>query len=335
LERRGERFFLFLYENNILTGNFFDDYLSYYCIKIYTTMKNLLFLSFLALIFAAGCKKSNDTSDTTPTTNLSIFLTKYAEPSQFYTVTAGQSDTIYGTKGTRITTYQNSFYPIMSGDIKIELKEFYSRKDVILNNLQTQSDNRLLATAGMIYINVTQNGTPVNHWALNTRMLAQATNNDMQVFYSYTQPGDSSINWNLPDSSYIYASSGGSYPAYYSHIISSNHFQWINCDYFVGQLPVTNVAATITNVPQSTSQPIVYLVLDINAISKMWLVQNNNVFCIPNILEGLTGKIVAFTVENGNYYLCIQPITVTTNMNQSLTFQTVTEQEMITALDSL
>lgn len=304
-------------------------------------MKTIISLTLIVLIFTLSCKKENETTTTTtPKTNQSEFLTKYKAPSQFFTVVAGQNTNITGANGTIITINQNSFYPIMSGNIKIELKEFYSRKDIILNNLQTISDNGLLATAGMIYIDVTQNGAAVNNWKIHTIMPAQITNPNIKMFYSYTQPSDSSIIWTLSnDSNYlswdtVFTSSAlGSYSGY---VNSSNRFKWINCDYSLNQFPQTTVSGTITNPPQSSFAPCVYLVLDINVIAHMWPLNSNyNIFKINNIPTGLTGKIVAFTVVNGVYYLCKQPITITANINQSLTFHTVTEQELITELSSL
>lgn len=296
-------------------------------------MKKILFISISLIILILGCKKDKESNTIQDRTTLSQFLTKYTATSQYFTVTAGQGTEIIGEKGTVVRIQPYSFYPIMSGDIKIELKEYYSRKDILLNNLQTVTNNNLLATAGMIYLDVSQNGTGINNWSVITKMPAQIVNPNMQIFFSNTQPEDSSIYWSVPDTSSIYLDSNNTYN---SLINSSNRFLWINCDYFVNQLPITTVTASFTNAPQSSYAPRVYIVLDINAIANMWLsYPNYGWYTIDNIPVGLTGKIVAFNVVNGVYYFCKQPITVTTNLNQPMTFQTVTEQQLITELENL
>ena len=299
-------------------------------------MKNLFFISLFLMIIFSGCKKEEETNDSiNELTNLSQFHSKYSAPSQFHSVTAGIDTFLIGTEGTIIFIYEYSFYPIMSGEINIELREFYSRKDIILNNLQTLSDNGLLATAGMIYINCRQSGVGLNQWQIQTKMPAQTTDPNMELFLSTQQNTDSSILWTLADSSFLFIDTMG-YNNYYCYIHSNNDFQWINCDYFVNQSPLTTVKATFTNAPQSAYPPRVYLVLDINAIVEMWNdYPNQGVFSINNIPEGLPGKIVAYTVVNGVCYFSKKPIIVTTNLNQSMTFQTVTEQQLINELENL
>ena len=157
----------------------------------------------------------------------------------------------------------------------------------------------------------------------------------MQLFLSETIMSDSSFVWSTADSlSFIYDTTN----TYYSSFINSqNRFLWINCDYFVNQQPQTTIIATFTNAPDTAYRPIVYLVLDINAITNMWLSYPDLGWYTPayTIPIGLTGKIVAFNVVNGVCYFCKQPITVTVYLNQSLTFQTVTEQQLITELENL
>jgi hypothetical protein len=297
-------------------------------------MKNLFLITIVTIFILSGCKKDEETTTNTHPTSFNSFLNKYATPSEIYTITAGRDTVIIGSKGTILNISQYSFYPIMTGNVKIELKEYFSRKDILLNNLQTISGNQLLATAGMIYLEFTQNSIPINNWGVQTTIPTQTIIPGMNIFYNTQQPGDSSVNWTLSDSSYVFYDTAQSY--YSSYINSGNSYLWINYDYFVNQTPVTTVKATFTNTPSSVNPPYVYLVLDINAIAHMWFDSpNQGVFKITNIPEGLTGKIVAFTVVNGNYYFCKKPITVTTNLNASMTFQTVTELELITELENL
>ena len=133
-------------------------------------MKTIIFLSSVLLFcLFYSCKKDKESTHSntiTPVSTLAQFVTKYKTQSQYFTVTVGQNSTITGAQGTIINITPSSFNGSVTGTVQLELKEYYNRKDIILGNLQTLSDNGLLATAGMIYIDVTQNGEPINNWRL-------------------------------------------------------------------------------------------------------------------------------------------------------------------------
>ena len=69
---------------------------------------------------------------------------------------------LLGEKGTRITIPANSLIAAngneVTDSVKIELKEVFTKKDMILTGLTTISDGELLESYGMFYLNATKNG---------------------------------------------------------------------------------------------------------------------------------------------------------------------------------
>src|SRR5690606_35084917 len=93
---------------------------------------------------------------------------RYADPlkkletaSEFFTMNSDDT-TITGKKGTiiYIDRYCLSFEDgsLVSGPVKIELREVFSKSDLILNNKPTVSDRKMLISAGALYLNATSEG---------------------------------------------------------------------------------------------------------------------------------------------------------------------------------
>ncbi len=83
-------------------------------------------------------------------------------PTVDYAISPTADTTLFGPQGTRIFIGSGSFRfadgSSATDSIKIELKEFYNKSDIILSNLSTSSGDRLLETAGMIQIDASSSG---------------------------------------------------------------------------------------------------------------------------------------------------------------------------------
>ena len=115
-------------------------------------MKKYSLFSFLLLLFIS-CENE-------ATSNLSLIenqlKTDNASSSEFILT----NDTIIkGKLGTQIFIPKDLFANYTNGKITFELKEYFSKEDMILNGLSTITDkNELLESSGMLYINFTENG---------------------------------------------------------------------------------------------------------------------------------------------------------------------------------
>ncbi|MEO0468231.1 MAG: hypothetical protein AAF206_01325 [Bacteroidota bacterium] len=86
-------------------------------------------------------------------------------PSQIYQVQAEKDQVVSGKDGTSVFVPQNAFVDAsgkpVEGEIQIELVEAVKKSDFIRANLQTISDGQPLISEGMLYINATANGQPL------------------------------------------------------------------------------------------------------------------------------------------------------------------------------
>ena len=86
----------------------------------------------------------------------------FSKKSQFFTVKSNIETVLKGEEGTTLTIPSDCFETKtsmslrdtkqLSGVIQIEIKEFFKTSDMILSNLTTQSDGKLLETGGMIFL---------------------------------------------------------------------------------------------------------------------------------------------------------------------------------------
>lgn len=84
--------------------------------------------------------------------NLSNLYRELATPIQIFKINTAKDTTIRGEKGTIIAIPKNAFTGVPNGAIvDFKLKEAYSFSDIIRDNLNTMSGDKILQTGGMIY----------------------------------------------------------------------------------------------------------------------------------------------------------------------------------------
>ena len=84
------------------------------------------------------------------------FFAELEKEKQSFVVNNQKDTVIWGKEGTALLIPANVFGG--SGAVTITMKEYYSYKDIITNQLTTCSDNRLLISGGMLHITATING---------------------------------------------------------------------------------------------------------------------------------------------------------------------------------
>ena len=89
---------------------------------------------------------------------------KLQDKPQAFIINPTQDTMLIGKQGTGVFMKANSFF--LKGDqahqpVTIYLQEYYTYEDMMLANLTTTSNNKLLETGGMIYLKALQNGQEV------------------------------------------------------------------------------------------------------------------------------------------------------------------------------
>ena len=122
-------------------------------------MKNAIFI-LLILVFSS-CKSDRITIEKDKSNIFSNLYTSNNIASEYFLIDLKKDTTVLSKNGTLIRIYANSFkletFDSLTTKIQIEVKEAYNPIEFVLGNLTTTSDNKLLSSGGMLYINASVN----------------------------------------------------------------------------------------------------------------------------------------------------------------------------------
>ncbi len=137
-------------------------------------------------------------------------LEKIVVPTKEFAISANVDTTVFGPQGTRIfiekETFQFADGTPVTDSIQISLQEFYKKSDILLADLSTESNGKLLETGGMINITATSEGQAIEikedkrivvHFPKSSKNRFE--NEPMNLFYSdNTAAADSGVtNWQV------------------------------------------------------------------------------------------------------------------------------------------
>lgn len=124
-------------------------------------MQKIIIYTFLISIFAS-CNSSKDKSNINQEfgnlpTELVEKLKQISPKAQEFNIDPTKTNTVIGESGTFLLIPENVIVDkndkLVTSEVKIVLKENYSKSDFFLSNLQTVYNNQLLESGGMIYFN--------------------------------------------------------------------------------------------------------------------------------------------------------------------------------------
>ena len=321
-----------------------------------TNAKSMLFVSTLIGLTILSCKKENDlnpapTNGTGGSGNISTFFNENATPKQTFTINADQYQTITGTKGTILQFQPGSFKTpsgqLVNGSVSIELREMYSKVDMILNKATTMSNNKLLVSGGELFLQAFQNGIPLSLTSSNVvyaKMPTSANSPPMSEFYSnesFVFEGD--LDWSFNDStstdSIIVSGDSidfGGYNYYYEFNLDA--MNWINCDYFYNsQGPFTDIDVSL-NTQFNMTNCVVYVSFDgMNSVTSLTDYNDDHTYNYgyESFPQGLNVHIVAISNINGQLYSSFTPATLTANFSTNVTLTATTLAQITANVNSL
>lgn len=140
--------------------------------------------------------------DKSTASNVIAFLKPYQKLSENKKINTEEDVLITFKEGTKISIPANAFIDAktgkpITGKIDLEVKEFYKLSDILMANLTTKSDDKILETGGMLYIDATQNGSKLKlkpEKKINI-VFKNSGKEGMQLFSG--EERDSGINWLL------------------------------------------------------------------------------------------------------------------------------------------
>jgi hypothetical protein len=238
----------------------------------------------IAIVVAFSCKKNTDNTSTLQpaTVPLNQLFDNLRSTPQTFTVTAGRDTVVFGSQGTMLHFYPNSFKNasgaiITSGSIDLKLVEMYKPGDMIRNRATTMQGKNLLTSGGQIDLRATINGQKVyaNKYGIGYFQNNASATPMMELFYGNVNNVDSVVNWEAKDTTlerdiawlgdmngrnYITTAYGRPWMGYVFD--SASDLEYTNCDAFYysdsPKVSVTAIMPDATFTPENTQ---VYLVL--------------------------------------------------------------------------
>ena len=155
-------------------------------------MKNYIIL-LLTLLLCTSCQEDI-------TSNLKQIENQLkTENTSTSTFTLKNDTVLKGKLGTQIFIPKDLFANYTNGKITFELKEYFSKEDIILNGLSTITDkDELLESSGMIYINFTEEGKQLNIKE-GKKYEVRPVEAILEQSTIYTNDNDSIFKWKLTD----------------------------------------------------------------------------------------------------------------------------------------
>jgi hypothetical protein len=139
-------------------------------------------------------------------------LAKISFPLTSFTISANSDTTLFGKQGTRLFIEKRTFQFIdgsqVNDSIKIELREFYKKSDIVLADLSAESNGKVLETGGMLNIAAISKGQKLEVKDGKRIVVHFPKKNDdskkMNLFFADQRATDSMVsNWEIDTTSLV------------------------------------------------------------------------------------------------------------------------------------
>lgn len=319
--------------------------------------KQLLFAAILVCVTAyfSACKKDKTDPATPPPPSImnsaKDFVDKYGMDKQTFTFnTTELPKTFTLNEGTKITIHANSLtrngVPV-TGELTMEAFEIKKRSDAIFTGTNTNHiSGRPLVTDGFFYIDVKADGISVDQNLAIPYTVSMPTAREGE-FTSIWQGdintnGSGQLGWEVPPTGAV--DSVKALDSLFN--FSMRGLGWVNCDVFYNSgAPLTTLNVDVLNNPGSfatlmgsTGETFVlFCPQGENVVAQLYSpFGNTGVKSYDNSMPvGAQGRLLAFAVNDGRFYLASKDITITQNMTVTLTLAETTEAAIASAIEAL
>lgn len=249
----------------------------------------------------------------------------------------------YLNQGTYLNIPANAFIDnngsIVNGHIYLTINEIYRKSDMFLSAISTVSDTSLLQSGGMLYLSASHNNSTVSlksgvHILASFPVTGIPLN--MQVFNGVTSPYGFTAwkpNTDTVNNYIILKKDSLGKPIDYYNMYTSD-LSWVNCDMFNKQEPTTTIKVNVAN-GSSYSGMNCAVIYQINSETMMNPDTGKYSFIINGSPVGLKATIVVYAQKNSADYAAFVPVTITSNMVQTVTLSEMDENTFKAKLRAL
>ena len=312
-------------------------------------MKKYAGIRFLLALAVVGSAMSCSKSYNAGNKSLNQLFSGIRPASQQLTVIAGQDALVYGTLGTKLHFYANSFKDangniITGGTVNLQLTEMYTTADYIENRTSTVSGDALLTSGGEINLIATLNGQRVyaNSYGI-TFARTNLSSDTMQLYYGSTNTSDSVVTWTAGSNTNAGTKSVNADTVYgkaYYVFDSCTGFDMINCDYYYNWNLADAKTVVTAHVTGSdfdyTNTEVVIAIPSKNVAVFMSYNYALKCFVTPQIVPvGESYDVVSITNNNGSWYYSKQTGVISNNLSLTVTPVADTRANIVSELEAL
>ncbi|MDX1941228.1 MAG: hypothetical protein SFU99_11795 [Saprospiraceae bacterium] len=264
---------------------------------------------------------------------------------QEYVIDAARFTMIVGKKGIRFSFDPGSFLDAndvpVRGEVQIQLCEMFDKGEMILNNLMTTSENRLLESAGQFFIKATQNLEPLTllkpvkvEVPVQKKLSNAVASRLFEGSFASILPFNSNriFDWKLLQTKPLKIRKISDRKYFHFTI---KRFNWFSCQYFYTKKPIGNMvsARCLSDVEYFDDQAAFIVFRDIHAVAPMYFI--NNKFSTFNIPSNLAASIVIIGLKDQQLFLGQHQMDRTFSRLVSVQMEAVSKSRMLDTLRSL
>lgn len=318
-------------------------------------MKRILFPALLALsgLLFSACQLDSGTvicEDGTPPTTpgpatIQDVLTQLGPPVQKFTYDPTRPNTFTAAKGTVVTIPANAFLKngqVVAAPVELAVREVYSRADMVLSNMPTVSDGRVLQSAGEVYVRAAQDSSIRLASNATIRIQTQSppgvSPQDTMRLFVAPRAQTNCFNWvlNYDPGSNISPAPGG-YTITVGSVLYNAGIGWFNCDRFYA---TPNPVPLTVTVPGTTIDPrlntMVFAVFrSFNGTLSLCDFTAPNTFTAARVPGGASVSVVVIHTSNGKLYYGRQDGSVQAGVAFAPALQETTPADLLASLNTL
>lgn len=301
-------------------------------------MRKLIFISALSFFVSCVLDTQNENEANSEKSTFKSPSEFLDVPKQFFQIYTTSDTSIIGLGGTIIDIPKNCFQTD-EVQVKVELREYYCFADIIMSGLSTTSNEDILETGGMIYINAYSavGDTITLRPDKKCTVIIPSENQNMSLFYG-TKDQDQ-VNWNV-DTTYstIDIAEGEDTTVYrlLDNIKKTNLFRisrlgWINSDKFL-DIPDEKKTDLFVSLPPNETGA-VYCLAFYSYNSIMPGFPDNNGLTFSGVPAGEKVTLIALGSKDESIYYSMLDITTDSKGKQLTPLKEITKGQLKVELD--
>lgn len=280
-----------------------------------------------------------------PYRKVETLLKRLESPAQVFEIDPGRKTTIVGEQGTRLTIFPHAFRDARKGlvdrPVKLQLREVFSKKDILLSNKMTTSQDRLLESAGQLWVAAFYEGQLLDlTYPISIELpVKSALRNPLSVrIYSGSTAStrgfepEATFDWRLSDKKAL-PIRRLSVKKYYRFWLYQ--FNWINCKNALSRRKGRSmVSAKAVSLIEQFDDLQAYLVLSgAEAMARMHRTKDR--FAAFNIPAHFAARVLMIGIHEGVIYYGEREITKTGNCQVFVRLEPLTSRELGEKLEKL